>query len=157
MDCKIDIKEIGSGEYNYKFLLDTSFFESFGGDLISGARLDVDFILTKSADSAWMKVDCNMSGQVEVECDRCLADLAIPVDVEKRLTVKFLSSTEDEDGYGEDVILLKGNETELDMGQSVYDYVILSLPFKKVHEDGKCDPVMVAKMKDILKENNNIE
>lgn len=154
MDCVIDIKGIGTGEYEYKFLLGNSFFESFGGDLVVGAELEVDFIVTRSAD--WIKVDCSASGQVDVECDRCLADLTIPVDMEKSFTVKFIFSAE-EDEYGDDVIVLSGDNSELDMRQIVYDYVILSLPLKKVHLDGECDPVMVAKMKVIQKENINIE
>ena len=49
------------------------------------------------------------------------------------------------------MILLDGSSSEIDLGQIIYDYVNLSLPIKKVHPEGECDPVMMEKLKDILK------
>ena len=56
----------------------------------------------------------------------------------------------DEDGADE-VILLDSSSADIDLSQIIYDYVNLSLPIKKVHPDGQCDPVMMEKLKDILK------
>ena len=116
-----------------------------------GADLDVKVDVTKS--SGWIKVDCNITGEVIVECDRCLAELRLPIDISAPFTVKFSSvSMEDEDvEYGDDVIVLGPSEGELDMSQTIYDYVLTSIPLKKVHTDGECDPLMLEKMKDILK------
>jgi uncharacterized metal-binding protein YceD (DUF177 family) len=79
---------------------------------------------------------------VVVECDRCLEDLEIPVDLDVLLSVKFgesESADENQDGERE-VIFLPVDNTELDMEQIVYDYVCLSLPLQRVHEDGECNP-----------------
>ena len=58
----------------------------------------------------------------------------------------------DADGDGADeVILLDSDSADIDLSQIIYDYVSLSLPIKKVHPDGQCDPVMMEKLKDILK------
>ena len=46
---------------------------------------------------------------------------------------------------------VQASEQELDMSQIIYDYVNLSLPIKKVHPEGECDPEMMEKLKDILK------
>ena len=58
------------------------------------------------------------------------------------LSVKFgdsESSEENQDGERE-VIFLPVDNTEFDVKQVVYDYVCLSLPLQRVHEDGKCNP-----------------
>ena len=47
--------------------------------------------------------------------------------------------------------IVDGSSSEIDLGQIIYDYVNLSLPIKKVHPEGECDPVMMEKLKDILK------
>ena len=87
-----------------------------------------------------------------VKCDRCLADLKIPVDIQVPFSVMFSSYAEDaEEGVSDEVILLDGSSSEIDLGQIIYDYVNLSLPIKKVHPEGGCDPVMMEKLKDILK------
>ena len=51
----------------------------------------------------------------------------------------------------DEVILLDSDSADIDLSQIIYDYVSLSLPIKKVHPDGQCDPVMMEKLKDILK------
>ena len=80
------------------------------------------------------------------------AFLKIPVDIQVPFSVMFSSYAEDaEEGVSDEVILLDGSSSEIDLGQIIYDYVNLSLPIKKVHPDGECDPEMMEKLKDILK------
>ena len=101
-----------------------------------------------------MALDLSITGNVTVKCDRCLADLTVPVDVQVPFSVMFSSyaADADEDGDGADeVILLDSDSADIDLSQIIYDYVSLSLPIKKVHPDGQCDPVMMEKLKDILK------
>lgn len=150
MNSKIEIKGLSFGEHSFDFHFDGAFFEAYENDTISDADLDVCARLTKAA--GWVKLDMSVTGKVVVACDRCLAELEIPVDVEAPFTVVFSSLISDDgEDSGGDVIVLDRNEAELDLSQIIYDYVCLSLPIKKVHEDGKCDPVMLEKMKDILK------
>ena len=81
-----------------------------------------------------MSLDLDITGDVTVKCDRCLADLKIPVDIQVPFSVMFSSYAEDaEEGVSDEVILLDGSSSEIDLGQIIYDYVNLSLPIKKVH------------------------
>ena len=150
MNCVIDIKSLALGAHSQQFNVGKDFFESFGGGDVIDAELLVCVNVTKS--SGWIKVDCNITGNVVVECDRCLAELRMPVDISAPFTVKFSSvaSGEDEE-YGDEVIVLNPSDGELELDQIIYDYVTLSLPMKRVHPDGECDQQMLEKMKDILK------
>ena len=38
------------------------------------------------------------------------------------------------------MIFIPETQAELDMSQIIYDYVCLSLPMQRVHEDGECNP-----------------
>ncbi|MBO7249019.1 MAG: DUF177 domain-containing protein [Bacteroidales bacterium] len=152
MNCVIDIKSLALGTHSQDFKIGREFFVSFGGGDVVDADLCVKVDVTKA--SGWIKVDCNITGEVTVECDRCLAELRLPVDISAPFTVKFSSvSIQDDDDveYGDDVIVLGPSEGELDMSQTIYDYVMTSIPLKKVHDEGECDPVMLEKMKEILR------
>ena len=83
-----------------------------------------------------------MRGQVTVECDRCLDELDMPVDVEIKLSVKYgMEENSEEPQPGErEVIFIPDTDAEFDMSQIIYDYVCLSLPMQRVHEEGECNP-----------------
>jgi len=150
MSCKIDIKGLGNGEHRYAFRVDGSFFEAYENDAVSDAEIDVSALLVKGA--GVMTVELGLKGSVTVPCDRCLADLALPVDVAQKFAVRFRGAYAAEDeGNGDDEIEVTGDGSEIDFSQAVYDYVCTSLPVKKVHEGGRCDSEMMEKMKDILK------
>ena len=132
--------------------MDGSFFEAYENDTVSDADLDVSAVVTK--EHGRMALDLSITGNVTVKCDRCLADLTVPVDIQVPFSVMFSSYAADADADGDgadEVILLDSDSADIDLSQIIYDYVSLSLPIKKVHPDGQCDPVMMEKLKDILK------
>jgi len=149
MNCRIDIKGIAPGEHRYDFHVDGSLFEVYENDTVSDADVDVSALLVKGA--GYLRLTLEMSGEVTVACDRCLADLDIPVDVVQSFVVKFPGSADEDQECAEDEILMGPDASELDLSQVIYDYICTSLPIRKVHEDGKCDPEMMERMKDILK------
>ena len=138
MNCRIEIRGLSYGEHPFSFKVDGSFFEAYENDTVSDADLDVSAVVTK--EHGRMALDLSITGNVTVKCDRCLADLTVPVDIQVPFSVMFSSyAAEDSDS------------ADIDLSQIIYDYVSLSLPIKKVHPDGQCDPVMMEKLKDILK------
>ena len=123
MNCRIEIRGLSYGEHPFSFKVDGSFFEAYENDTVSDADLDVSAVVTK--EHGRMALDLSITGNVTVKCDRCLADLTVPVDIQVPFSVMFSSYAADADAD--------------------------SLPIKKVHPDGQCDPVMMEKLKDILK------
>ncbi len=148
MNCKIDIKGLANGKHHYGFHIDGTFFEAYENDTIGEADLTVEVDLVKEA--GLMTVMMDIDGTVVVPCDRCLTDLSLPVEIEQKFSVRFDGAgMRDTDG-ADDEIQVKGDGTEIDLSQVIYDYVCTALPIRKVHEDGKCDPEMMEKMKDII-------
>lgn len=152
MNCRIEIRGLSYGEHPFSFKVDGSFFEPYENETVSDADLDVSAVVTK--EHGRMALDLSITGNVTVKCDRCLADLTVPVDIQVPFSVMFSSYAADADADGDgadEVILLDSDSADIDLSQIIYDYVSLSLPIKKVHPDGQCDPVMMEKLKDILK------
>ena len=136
----IPLNGLTAGENMFFWHAGKEFFDSFENSEILDAQLNIEAKVEKSG--RYIGVDCNVSGRVVVECDRCLEELVLPVDLEVKLSVKFGdvdASDENQDGERE-VIFLPVDNTELDMKQIVYDYVCISLPIQRVHDDGDCNP-----------------
>ena len=136
----IPLNGLTAGENTFFWTAGKEFFDGFENSEILDAQLDIETRVEKSG--RYIGVDCYVSGKVVVECDRCLEELAMPVDLDVKLSVKFgdaNASDDDQDGERE-VIFLPVDNTELDMKQIVYDYVCISLPIQRVHEDGECNP-----------------
>lgn len=149
MNCRVELKGLSFGEHSFRFHLDGSFFEAFESDSISEADLDVDAVIVK--EQGRMGMNLAITGNVTVKCDRCLADLELPIDINVPFSIVFSSYADEEDSASDEVIVLDRSTGELDLSQIIYDYVSLALPLKKVHPEDQCDPEMMEKMKDILK------
>ena len=142
MDAKfiIPLNGLAAGENVFSWQAGKEFFESFDNTEILDAHLDTDVRVEKSG--RYIGVDCDVRGVLKVECDRCLDELDMPVDVEIRLSVKYGSEESSEESHpGErEVIFVPDTDAELDLSQIIYDYVCLSLPMQRTHEQGACNP-----------------
>ncbi|MCI2082124.1 MAG: YceD family protein [Bacteroidales bacterium] len=141
----IPIGGLSAGRHSFDFDVDGSFFKAFGNRDIKDASVKVNVEVLK--ESLYLGVVCAMKGVLVVECDRCLDDLPIDVDITRNLTVKFTAV----DGEPEDdeVLVLDKGESELDLDQFVYDHLCLSVPIKKVHPEGQCNAQMMAKLREL--------
>jgi uncharacterized protein len=85
-----------------------------------------------------------LSGSVTLECQRCLADFAWPIDV----TTEVLLARDDAELAALDadssleVVLASG---PLDPLSLVEDELVLTLPFAPRHPDGACDSTMTTR------------
>ena len=136
----IPLNGLAAGKNEFFWQADREFFNGFENAEILDAQLDAAVIVEKSG--RYLGVDCDVRGMVTVECDRCLDELDMPVDVEIRLSVKYGMEENSEDLQpGErEVVFIPDTDAEFDMSQIIYDYVCLSLPMQRVHEEGECNP-----------------
>lgn len=137
----IALNGLAAGKTQFRWHAEGQFFSSFENSEILDADVDIDVIVEKSG--KYIGVDLDIEGEVTVECDKCLADLNLPVSASPKFSVKFGESSENENITAEgerEIIFLPETDTEMDLSQIIYDYVCISLPLSRVHEDGECDP-----------------
>ena len=141
----IPLNGLTAGENKFSWQADKEFFESFENTEVLDAHLDTDVKVEKSG--RYIGVDCDVRGVLKVECDRCLDELDMPVDVEIRLSVKYGSeeSSEEPQQGAREVIFIPETDAEMDMSQIIYDYVCLSLPMQRIHDEGECDPEVMKR------------
>ncbi len=139
-DFIVPLNGLAQGRTEFRRRVGKEFFDHFENSEILDAGLDVDVFVEKSG--RFIGVDCEIEGDVTVTCDRCLEDLTLPVSTGFKLSVKFGSSAEEGAGMeGErEIVVLPVTDADLDLSQTVYDYICLSLPVQRVHEEGGCNP-----------------
>ena len=97
----IPLNGLTAGENRFFWKAGKEFFEGYENTEVLDAQLDIEVSAEKSG--RYIGVDCDIRGWLVVECDRCLEDLNMPIDVTVRLSVKFGeadSSEEIQEGEG---------------------------------------------------------
>ena len=135
----IHLEGLAAGRTEYSWKADGEFFGGFENSEIQDAGLTVEVSVDKRG--RFIGVDASIEGHVTVPCDRCLADLTLPVSTEFHLSVKFGDGqSESAESDDREIVMLPQTDSDLDLAQTIYDYVCLSLPMQRVHPLDECDP-----------------
>lgn len=135
----IDLTNVEKDELRFDYSLDNAFFTELDQTEITEGKVDVSLLVKKVSSS--FEFIFNLKGYVIVPCDRCLAELKFPIETGRELLVKFGDQAEDVD---DDLIIVSDEERKLDVAWLLYEFILLSLPIMRVHEEGQCDPAMLS-------------
>ena len=138
----IPYKSLENGEHTLEFRFDDSLFAAYENTDIRHAQGRVGVTLLRSASMLELKV--SIRGSVVVACDRCLDDCTVPVEFDGTLVVKFSDEVSDYDG---EVMWLSPSAGSVDLTQYVYESILLSLPYQRVHPEGECNPEMLERFR----------
>ena len=138
----IAFKGLKNGHHEFRFAVDKSLFEAFENTEIKDGACEVRVDLNR--EESQLVLDVSISGHVVVACDRCLEDCRIPIDFEGRLLVKFSDEVREYDG---EVLWLLPGEEQVDLAQYIYESIVLSLPYQRVHPEGECNPEMLERFR----------
>ena len=136
----IGYKGLSNSIFDYDFVVDNDLFTAYESREVLGGDCRVKVVLKKNDNQ--LDVDVAIEGEVVCECDRCLEPCPIAIDYEGHLLVRI--STE-EGEYDGEVMWLNPAEEKLDLTQYIYESIILSLPYQRVHTEGECNPDMMAR------------
>lgn len=137
---KINLSKITQEPTGFALKLDDNFFQNLEQNEIKGGDIHVDLKVRESAGETFI-FNYAIHGTVIVECDRCLDDLALDVDIEETIKVKY----EDEsDSSSDDIKFIPKNTMTYDASWDVYEIVELALPIQRTHEIEDCNEDMVA-------------
>lgn len=133
---------LGKHEFNYK--VDSSLFEA--QDVSEFEDVNCSVIVYLEKQERLMKLDFEIDGFVKTLCDRCGESLQIMVSTENNLVVRF---AEESDFTDDEVVFLSETASVIDLGQFIYEYVMVGLPTRRVHEEGKCDPAVLQYLEEV--------
>jgi uncharacterized protein len=138
----IEFIKLKEGEHPFEYHLTDEFFKAFNSSL-STQDIKVNLLFKKS--SSMFTLDFTIDGLVDVDCDRCLTRIAIPIRDEHRVVVKITEyPLESED----DLIYISSHDYKLNVAQHIFDFVNVSIPIKNTCSDVGliCDPAVTGKI-----------
>ena len=143
----IAYKGLKPGLHDFRFEVAGSLFEEFESPEIKDGACEVTVALERG--EAMLTLDVTVDGSGVVECDRCLEECRIPVHYQGRLLVKFSDEVHEYDG---EVMWISPAEGEVSLAQYIYESIVLSLPYQRVHPEGECDADMLHRFRIVSQE-----
>jgi len=134
---KIIISNLADGEHLYEFKEEPEFFEL--NDFKTKDGLNVKVVLFKSNMQIHAKV--SLHAECFFPCDRCLEEFDFKLQNEFDVVFKYTKDEEELNSSNDENLFFIGPETNrVDLKELVREYVLLSLPMRRVPEekDGVC-------------------
>ena len=149
-DYNIAFKGLKDGKHDFHYKIEQPFFEAIGNSVIEDGTFDVDVVMDKK--SQMLQFDFNIKGEAETACDNCLGKMTLPVSYQGRMYVKFGIMY---DEPSDEIIILPHEENEFNVAQLIYEFIVVSMPLRSVHEDPEdCDPEMISKLEEFSSDNH---
>lgn len=136
------------GTHSFEFEIGKSFFESFDYTEILDCKVNVRLDLEKS--TTMLVLLFEIKGEVTFPCDRCLEPVVLPISGNYRQVAKISDYEEPDDN--DEIVVLPSAEYEIDVTKFIYDFIMLSVPYKRVHPEGGCDEEALKNLDDYLVE-----
>ncbi len=127
-DYNIDIFKLSNSSHQYNFDFDDSFFDLFEDSLVDKGNGKVDLVLLKS--DSFMELKFEMSGEIELVCDRSLEPFWFKLDLKNRLLLKFGDDWEE---LSDEILMMPRGEQTINVSQYIYEFIGVAVPMKKLH------------------------
>lgn len=138
----LPLKSLSKGTHEFDYHIDNQFFVDMESQDIRDASLDVR--VTVFFDGFAYDLSLAVTGEVTVQCDRCLDDMQQPVDATYHIVVKYGDSYRDD---SDELLEIPERDSSLNISYMLYDTVELAIPIKHVHPAGRCNRAMSALLK----------
>lgn len=149
----LPLKGLKDGIHHYQFKIDNDFFQKFEKSIVKRGSFRVEIELNKKSNH--IEIDFVIEGKMKTECDRCLADINLPVSGEHKLIIKY---TVDEINDDDEVWSITYDMHELNLDKAIYEFINLSVPLIKSFDCELEDPSPCNfKAKDYLDYEEEIE
>lgn len=144
------------GKHLFEFEINDSFFDEFEYSLVKKAQLKCAVELEKQ--ETMLILNFHITGHLDLNCDRCLAQFPQPVDIREQQIAKFSDEEIDED---DEIISLGKNDHEINIAGLMYEYINVAVPFVSVCSDEGntpyCDKEMLESLNKLTVNNGQDE
>ena len=131
-DFSVNIIGLSKKVHLFHFELKDDFFERYGKEVLSRGDLDVQVSLDKR--ETFIEVDFKISGHAELVCDRSLEPFEHTLNLDRKVIFKY---GEEPQEISDEIVIITRDQDHLDIGQFMYEFIVLSIPIKKLHPDLK--------------------
>lgn len=125
---EIQIQGLADGDHEFDYEANEKFFGAFEQDLIDEGNFNISLELNKSA--TMLQLDFDITGSVELICDRSLDEFTQEISIQEPYIYKFGATSK---VVAEDMEIIPFGITEINISQIIFDLIALSIPVKKLH------------------------
>ena len=141
------------GSHLFEYEIDNKFFEAFNFEEFHNSKINISLDFVKK--SNLFELTFSAKGVVNVDCDTSLEPYDQEIDGSFSMIVKFGSEYNDDN---DEILIIPHEDYQINVGQFIYELIILSVPSKKVHPkvlDGTMDSEALKKLKELQIGNEN--
>lgn len=132
-----------NGIHVFDFTLDKNFFKEFEESLIKEGLFEAKVEVDKR--NNLIILHSNIKGYMETNCDRCLADIRLPLEAKSSMHVK-IGNPEDSD---DEILYIEEEATSIHIATLLYECIHVAIPMIKIYD---CDAEKVKPCNfDVLK------
>ncbi|MBU6343179.1 MAG: DUF177 domain-containing protein [Bacteroidetes bacterium] len=124
----IPIMGLKIGIHLYQYNLDAGFFSHFEGTPVQSGQVQVNLTLDKRPDM--LILDFTVKGYSDVACDRCTAQIHLPLEDQRQLIVKYGEAEGEEE---DEVVFIHRESAELNVAKYLYEFTVLALPITNTY------------------------
>lgn len=139
----IPLRSLSEGKHEFKYDLDNGYFALIDDGTAEVKRGNLKVVVSLKKTSVTFELNFDITGSVFVPCDRCLDDITMEVDVKNKLIVKFGKEYSEE---SDEIVIIPEEDGEINIAWFLYEFIVLSLPTKKIHPPGTCNKAMSTKL-----------
>lgn len=155
----IDIFKLSNATHIYDFEINSVFFETFEDSEITKGNLIINVKLNKS--ETMIEVKTQITGDVELTCDRSLEAYDYPLDTSNNIIFKYGDDWEE---LSDEIITMPRGEQRINLAQYIYEFIGLAIPMKRLHPKFEQDEIeddgtmeLVYSSSDENEESENLE
>lgn len=131
---QIPIIGLADGSHTFAYNVTADFFQHFDNQELQQSRFEVRVDMDKQQQMFVLRFEIN--GSLDTECDRCMADISLPISGTHDLIIKL----SDEEATDPDVEHISPDVMHLDMDQPIYEFIMMSIPMVSVYDCDEDDP-----------------
>jgi len=139
---KVDLAGKPDGHYEQDFEIGKEFFENMENHDILSSDIHVHMDMDKRNDAYYCEFHCK--GMLQIPCDRCLDPMEHEVDTTYRVTVKYGDNYDD---GADNLLVIPYSNKYLNVAYMLYDTILLTIPIRHVHPQGKCNRAMLEALR----------
>ncbi len=125
----LPIQGLKNGIHTYNYVLDGSFFREFEDSPFGESDIEVYVELDKKVNMMVLQFD--IEGWFTASCDRCSANIQMPIEGTHDLFVKYSEEKEEDD---DEVIFISRDAPSFNLAKYLYEFAVLSLPMTNVYD-----------------------
>lgn len=126
----IPLTGLAFGHTDFQYVIDDNFFGKRDYSEVQNGVVNLHLNVEKL--ETMFVLTLNFEGEVILQCDRCGDDYSQNIQGSAEIFLKYGSEPDNAD---DDVILISKNDSEFNLSDLFYEYIILSLPIHRLHEN----------------------